>query len=368
MLNLAEDDEQQAVAEMARGLGLEVLSPAAVDTERERAVPEAVWTVLAETGLPAPLSEEMGGGGVPNAVLQTVAVENLAYGDAQATLASVWSGAAGFLISEAGTAAQRTAHADVLRSAAPASAVALYEASGGSPAEWSTSVRVEGDSVRVQGRKVAVAFGESAQLFVVIGADADTGELRGVIVPATGAGVSVKRAERNLAFDSAQFANVEFDVTTSSDALLDSTALALSVARLRLLVAAAQVGTAQRAVEFAAEYGSQRIAFGKPIVGFQGISFLLAQGLGNTAQARLEVLEAATLIDAGVEPERVARAVNDAVAFANESAAETTRNGVQVLGGHGFMTEYPAERWYRMAAFLSTLDFDPQASAFQPGF
>ena len=94
----------------------------------------------------------------------------------------------------------------------------------------------------------------------------------------------------------------------------------------------------------------------------------MADAYSRTEQARLEILDAACLMLNGCEPDAVSAAVSGAVAYASENASETTRNAVQVLGGHGFMTDYPVEQWYRTAAFLSTLDFDPLASSFQPAF
>ncbi|WP_405669789.1 acyl-CoA dehydrogenase family protein [Streptomyces sp. NBC_01530] len=109
MIYLALDDEQEAVTEMTRSLGLDVLYPASKETEAAGAVPPAVWKTIVETGLTAPVSEEFGGGGVPGVVTQMAAVESLAYGDAGITLAALWGGAPSLLISEHGTPAQLSA-------------------------------------------------------------------------------------------------------------------------------------------------------------------------------------------------------------------------------------------------------------------
>ena len=105
MLNLAYDDEQQAVAEMTRDLGSEVLSPAAATTEQQKAVGDEAWQALHSTGLTALVSEDLGGDGIPSAVTQMIAIEQLAHGDPQATIAAVWSGAAAFFVSQHATPA-----------------------------------------------------------------------------------------------------------------------------------------------------------------------------------------------------------------------------------------------------------------------
>ena len=367
MLNLAYDDEQQAVAEMTRDLGSEVLSPAAATNEQQKAVGDEAWQALHSTGLTTLLSEDLGGDGIPSAVTQMIAVEQLAHGDPQATIAAVWSGAAAFCVSQHATPAQRATLREAgIGSAAQRGSVALYGADGTD--ELTTTIEVAGDRVRVRGRKVAVPFAERANTMVVVGREPSSGDLVGVVVPEGREGVSVAPSSGALALDAAGLGVVDLDMDVPVDQLLERDGFAVSVARHRLTLAAVQTGMAQRAIEYAGDYGSQRIAFGKPIVSFQGISFLLADALTRTEQARLEILDAASKIDAGSAAEDVLLAVGGAVAYASENAAETTRNAVQVLGGHGFMTEYPVENWYRIAAYLSTFDFDPYASAFQPVF
>ena len=129
MLNLAQDDEQQAVAEMTRALGSEVLTPAAATTEQQKTVANEAWQALHSTGLTTLLSEDLGGDGIPSAVTQMIAVEQLAHGDPQATIAAVWSGAAAFLVSQHATPAQRASLREAgIGSATQRGSVALYEA------------------------------------------------------------------------------------------------------------------------------------------------------------------------------------------------------------------------------------------------
>jgi alkylation response protein AidB-like acyl-CoA dehydrogenase len=368
MLHLAADDEQLAIVEMTRSLGLEVLYPAAAATESDGAVPPSVWKSLFEAGLSAPLSEDLGGGGVPSAVTHLLAVEQLAYGDAEITLASMWGGAGALLISEHGTDAQRAELIARLANPESRCALALYEGFGRDVTEFQTTLTLDGDYVRVVGQKVAVPFAADADLMVVIGIDTVSGALKAALVSGTDPGITVSSPSGGLAMRAAGLSTVSFDTTIRTSDLLDDRDLAHTVGRLRLMLAAAQTGMAQRALEYAAEYAKQRIAFGKPIASFQGISFMLADAFSRTEQARLEILDAAALTDGQGDLDRMTRAVSAAVSYACENAAETTRNAVQVLGGHGFMTEYPVERWYRTAAFLSTLDFDPLASSFVPAF
>lgn len=371
MLDLEPTEEHLAVAELARGLGLEVLAPAAREAETERSVPEGVWRTLFETGLTVPVPEEFGGGGIPDTVTQMIAVEQLAYGDAGITLAAMWSGSAALLLARHGTEQQTALLRELAGNPDSRAAVALYEGHGRAPAEFTTSIsRTADGSWRVQGRKVAVAFADRADPLIVVGVEPDTGKLRAVLVPPSDPGVVIAADGRGLALDAAPTATVSFDVTVPAGNLLgvaddDAVALANTVGRIRLAVAAAQVGTAQRAVEYAARYATERIAFGRPIAGFQGVSFPLAEAQIRIQAVRLEIAEAATLLDGGEYGDRtdtVTRVVN----YAGEVAAEATRTAVQTLGGHGFIVEHPVELWYRTAAALSALDFDPLCSSFEP--
>jgi alkylation response protein AidB-like acyl-CoA dehydrogenase len=79
--------------------------------------------------------------------------------------------------------------------------------------------------------------------------------------------------------------------------------------------------------------------------------------------ARLELWEVARAVDASDDPALIERLTANAVAHASEAALRATREGVQTLGGHGFITDYPIERWYRCAAALAAIDFDPAAPA-----
>ncbi|WP_206341633.1 MULTISPECIES: acyl-CoA dehydrogenase family protein [Streptomyces] len=365
-MDLQPTEEHLAVAELTRAIGLDVLAPAARTAEEERAVPDDVWRTLVDTGLTMPLSEELGGGGIPDTVTQMIAIENLAYGDPGLTMAALWGGAPALLLSRHGSPEQTAGLARLSEDPKARGAVALYEGYGRGPEDFTTTISTAPDgTVRVKGRKVAVAFAETADPLIVVGRDADTGALRASLVPVSAAGVSVRGTTPGLALDAAALATVSFDVTLAAAAAIDGEELAGTVHRLRLALAAAQVGTATRAVEYASAYATERVAFGKPIAGFQGVSFPLAEALMRIYEVRAEVFEAAVLVDAERYTE-AAPAVTRAVNYASEVAAEATRTAVQTLGGHGFIDEHPVEQWYRSAAALSAIDFDPLRSAFTP--
>jgi alkylation response protein AidB-like acyl-CoA dehydrogenase len=327
-----------------------------------------VWETLFSTGLAVPASEEFGGGGVPDTITQCVAVEELAYGDPGIALAALWSGSAAMLLSLCGSAEQKQQHLPSLATD-PRSrgAIAIYEGFGRAPSEWTTSLRKNGGCWELSGRKVAVAHAAEANPLIVVGLESGSGRLVAAIVPSSSSGVTISPDDRHIALDAAPtFTITMHEEFVPGGEILpadDGVALDQAVGRLRLLLAAANIGCARRAVEYAAAYALQREAFGKPIAAFQGVSFLLAEASMRVQAARLDTHYAASLIDAGESAEE---AVSQAVNYASVAATQSTRDSVQVLGGHGFITDHPVELWYRSAAAISAIDFDPLLSSFEP--
>jgi hypothetical protein len=370
MFHVSLTDEHRSVADMCRSIATEVVAPAARQAEADQAVPPSVWRALLDTGLTQPVAEELGGSGVPDTVTQMIAAENLAYGDPGIALAALWGGAAAHLLGHHGATTHRELLTELLANPDQRLGLAFYEGFGREVSELTTTVQVSDDAVRVRGRKVGVPFVTTAASFLVVGNDPAAGDVRLVLVPASSAGVVVERGTGWLALEAADPGAVEFDVSVPLERLVggaeaDSAAIATSLQWLRLIVAAVQLGAAQRSVDYASKYATERVAFGQPISAFQGVAFPLAEAQMRLAQLRLEIAEAASRLDLEVFDDH-SRSVAAAVSYAADVAPEATRTAVQTLGGHGFIKDHPVEIWYRSCAALSTLDFDPVAAAFSP--
>jgi alkylation response protein AidB-like acyl-CoA dehydrogenase len=119
--------------------------------------------------------------------------------------------------------------------------------------------------------------------------------------------------------------------------------------RTRLGAAAQAVGIAQGATDVAVAYAKERIAFGKPIIDLQGIQFKLADMQTGTAAARALLYQAATLADRDPPPPDLAAYTSMAKLFASDNAMRVTVEAVQVLGGSGYVNDYPVERMMRDA-------------------
>jgi alkylation response protein AidB-like acyl-CoA dehydrogenase len=374
-VELTLSDELTAVADLARAIGLEKLSPAARAAESARRVEDDVWMAMVQTGLTVLTATTDDGDGMVDAVTHVIAAENFAYGDPGIAAGALWSGATAMLLSQHGTPEQADQASRQWSDPAARGALAMYEPYGRGPDEWTTAVSSHDGSVTVRGSKVAVPFAHEAETLIVVGNDPGTGLLHAVLVPRDSKGVTLHPVYGSVGLDAAPMSAVDFDLTMPAGSLLgggslDPIALAVCIERVRLLLGAVAIGVAQRAIDYASAYATDRVAFGRPIAGFQGVSFLLADKQIRVEAARLQVAFAATEVDAGASDlpalGRIRLAVRDAVNYAADVAAMTTRDAVQVLGGHGFIVDHPVELWYRAAAALAALDFDPLCSSFEP--
>jgi alkylation response protein AidB-like acyl-CoA dehydrogenase len=375
MFDLDTTDETRAVTELGRSIGMDVLFPLAKQAEAAAEMPTAARNALFESGLTVAVASEFGGGGVLSCSTEVAAIEALSYGDAGLTLASAWSGAASTIVALLGSASQQ---AEVLpqlaTNAATRATVALYEGYGRSPSEFATRLTPRlGVGFVLTGAKVAVSDPHHAERLLVVARDPDEDGFRIVMVKPDHAGVIISTPVASLALDAARLCSVSFDCEIDKNDVLSGqanmgqsdNATHLALSRVRLLVAAASLGCAQRAIDYAAKYANERIAFGKPISAFQGVSFLLAEAAIRLGAARVEVLEVADRIDHG-DAHDIERRTTNAVNYTGAVAAQAARDAMQVLGGHGFIKDHPVEIWYRTTAALAALDFDPLCTAFEP--
>ena len=371
MFDLSRELEHDAVTTVVADVAAALLDPAAREAEASRAVPERVWNGLLDIGLTTPVDVAYGGGGIPDPFTQLLAIEGLAHGDPGIAAAATWSGNAALLVGACGTDAQR--HAILpgfVTDPTRRGSVAMYEGFGRAPSEYTTTISAEGDGWRIVGRKVAVPFCAAAESIIVVGVDPSDGRLRAALVDrsAPGVGVVSDAASGHIALDAAATATVVLDTVVGSEQVIggpdaDPELLARVASRLRLAVAALALGCASRARSYACAYASERIAFGRPIAALQGVSFMMADAEMQLDAARLEAWHTATTLDDTPIAE-LERAVSRAVNYSCAVACAVTRDAIQVLGGHGFIEDHPVERWYRAAAALSAVDFDPTCTPF----
>jgi alkylation response protein AidB-like acyl-CoA dehydrogenase len=215
----------------------------------------------------------------------------------------------------------------------------------------------DGDDWILGGEKNWITNLGIADLFVVFAVtDPEEGHSRGIsafVVEADWPGVSVGKLEHKMGIRGSPTGQPVFtDVRVPGENLIGEPGEGFKVAmatldRSRLGVAAQGLGIAQGATDYAAAYAKERRQFGKPIIGFQGIQFKLADMETQCAAARELLYKACAKVDRR-EPD-MGKYSAMAKLFCSDTAMNVTTEAVQVLGGYGYVKEYPVERMMRDA-------------------
>jgi acyl-CoA dehydrogenase len=234
-------------------------------------------------------------------------------------------------------------------------AFALSEPEAGSdPASLRTTAVRDGDEWVINGQKNWITNAGIADFYLVFAkTDREHNRSSCFVVEADRHGFDAGKLEHKLGIKGSPTGSPSFtDVRVPADNLLGVEGKGLSVAlatleRTRLGAAAQAVGIAQGATDYAAGYARERIAFGKPINQMQGIQFKLADMETRTAAARELLYKACAKADRS-EPD-LAKYSSMAKLFASDNAMFVTLEAIQVLGGYGYVNEYPVERMMRDA-------------------
>lgn len=297
--------------------------------------------------------------GETDALAFCLAAESLAAGDPAAALAWTTSRQVAWLIARCGTETQQKEWLGRFADDAlfPASLL-LYEGFGRVPTETETTARRDGAGWVIDGDKIAVAHSTDAPVALVVARD-ESGRLVAFLSDEFRDSITfVTPASGPLALASVPLASARITgLRVSSDAILAEGDLVRELAVCRLAQAAVSVGVADGTTRYAANWGRNRIAFGKPLVGFQGYSFVLADLFMDIEAARLGIQHAL-----GVPPDEVEALTSAVVGQINQLVGDAGREGVELMGVHGVITDHPAERFFRSAAVLSSIDFDPTSS------
>ena len=344
--DLQPTDEQRVLRSTLHDFAAEVLRPAARDCETAKQTSEDIFRQAHEIGVTAPVEEEFGGAGLFDAVTHCIVAEELAWGDPGIAYYLIGSGLASVILGLAGTDEQRRAHLPAFGAESPVkSYVALGEKIAAGDLE-SLETSVDGD--KVSGTKYGVLNASDASVGIVVGRSGN--ELAAAVVDAS-TDVDIIKTEDKLGLEAAPTSVVNFGV--AGEALTPGPELTRAILRAKLMTGALAVGCARASLEYASQYAIEREAFGKPIGAFQGISFKIADMAIEVDAARMSVWRAAWKIDRG-------EATLSDVAEANGQALGTAvlcgDDGVQVLGGHGYIRDHPVEKWFRDAVTLSVFD------------
>jgi len=348
------NEEQSDIRNTVRRFTEQEINPHAGIWDENNYFPREIYAKMATLGLMGMTIPEEYGGNMLNRLTGALVYEELAKGDmATAGGLSVHNMVAG-TIARLGNDEQRQRWVPRLASGELLGAFSLSEAGAGSDAA-SLQCRAErtGDSYTINGSKMWVTNGGEADVYMLM---ARTGAMQGsagiscFIIEKGTPGFSFGKTERKMGLHSSPTRELIFEqchIPASNRLGEEGQGFKIALSTLdggRINIGAIVVGVAQAAFETATAYAREREQFGKAISEFQGIQFMLADMAMKVEAARLLVYEAAYKFDQG---QNASMAASMAKCFATDVAMEVTTNAVQVLGGAGYVRDYPVERYMR---------------------
>jgi alkylation response protein AidB-like acyl-CoA dehydrogenase len=350
---LMPSQESADLIELTRDIADKELRPLADEAERAHAFPREVFATLGRAGLLSlPYPEEYGGGGQPYEVYLQVLEEIAAAWAAVGVGVSVHALSC-FGLFHAGSEEQKRRWLPDMLGGELLGAYCLSEAHAGSdPAAMRTRAVREGDDYVITGAKAWTTHGGAADFYKVMARTSDDGG-RGIscfLVPADAPGLTADTPEDKMGLMSSVTATMLFDrvrVPAQRRLGAEGQGLPIALAGLdsgRLGIAAVATGVAQAALDVAVKYARERESFGQPVIGHQGLAFLLADMAAAVESARATYLHAARLRDAG---RPFSRQASIAKLVATDNAMRVTTDAVQVLGGAGYTRDFPVERYMR---------------------
>ncbi|MBB4674489.1 alkylation response protein AidB-like acyl-CoA dehydrogenase [Crossiella cryophila] len=356
-------DEATALLELTREIADKELAPRAAAAESTGAFPREAFRTLGRAGLLGlPYPEEFGGGAQPYEVYLQVVEELsrawLAVGLGVSVHTLSCHALAGY-----GSTEQRERWLGELIGGELLGAYCLSESHCGSDAAALRTTAKTGESgdYTVSGTKAWITHGGVADFYTLLartGVDGPKG-ISAFLVDADTPGVTAAPPERKMGMKASTTAQVIFDaavVPAGRRLGAEGQGFAIAMDALnsgRLGIAAAAVGVAQAALDVAVDYARERSAFGQPIAEFQGVSFLLADAAAGIEASRQLYLSAARRKDAGLP---FATQAAMAKLIATDTCMKVTTDMVQVLGGAGYVEDYPVERYMREAKVLQIVE------------
>ena len=362
-----EAQEHAALLELTRQIADRELRPRAGAAERAGEFPREMFRLLGRAGLLGlPYPGPLGGGGQPYQTYLQV-VEELARAWLTVGLGVSVHTLTCYPLATAGAPEQQQRWLPAMLGGELLGGYCLSEpASGSDAAALRTRAQPDGPDYILNGVKAWVSHAGQADFYTVFArtsGDPDgPGRARGISclhVPARTPGVSAAPAEHKMGMRGSVTAQMIFEEARLPAGHLvgeEGQGFALALAALdagRLGIAACATGVGQAALDAAVSWARQRQQFGRPLADFQGISFLLADMATAVEAARALYLSAARRKDAGLP---FAPQAAMAKLFASDAAMRVTTDAVQVLGGYGYVEDFPAERLMREAKALQIVE------------
>ncbi|MGH2502999.1 MAG: acyl-CoA dehydrogenase family protein [Ktedonobacterales bacterium] len=349
--------EEQMMLEMVRDLARERVAPRAAEIDAKGEFPWDMKELLAKQDiLGMPFPEELGGLGSSELSILMV-IEELAKACATTSLLLCVQQLGSLPILLAGTEEQKRRWIPKLATGEWLASFGLTEPGSGSDAgAMATKAVRKGDSYVLNGVKHFITNAGIAHVNTVFASTNPAAGTRGIsafVVEDGTPGFRLGKVEHKMGICGSQTGELVFEeCEIPAENLLGKEGEGFKIAlatldRTRPGIAAQALGIAQGALDFATQYAQQRVQFGRPIFANQAIQFMLADMDIKTEAARQLVYHVGELMDGGANSFGRESAI--AKTFASDTAIDVTNDAIQVLGGYGYMKEFPVERMMRDA-------------------
>jgi alkylation response protein AidB-like acyl-CoA dehydrogenase len=357
-----ETEDQKEIRELARRFARDKILPTVEKDEETGTFRREIIKSLGDLGLTGiPTREQFGGAGLGYQEYQAV-IEEIASVSTSYAISVAVSGLPQIILQTFGSDSQKQKYIPHLASGNWVGAFALSEPSSGSDAASLRTMAVkQGDHYLVNGTKLWITQADTADIMILMARTGGEGA-KGVssfIIEKGMPGLKMGKREKKMASHvdhtmEVLFENVKVPVANLLANEGDGMKIALSALDSgRITIAATALGIARSSIKEAIKHANLREQFGKPILEFQGVGFMIADMLTQYQSAKLLVQRAAYLKDNQL-PFSIAAA--QAKLHATDMAMQVTTDAVQVLGGSGYTQEFPVERYMREAKMLQIVE------------
>jgi alkylation response protein AidB-like acyl-CoA dehydrogenase len=350
------DEEYEALRESVRALATKKIAPFAKAVDEESRFPQEAYEALQSADLAAAHVDSKYGGQGADALATVIIIEEVARVCGSSSLIPAVNKLGSLPIILAGSDELKEKYLTQLAKGKGFSYCLSESEAGSDAAAMKTKAVKNGDDWVISGSKKWISNAGFSDFYTVLAQTDSSLGAKGItafVIEKSDAGVSFGAHEKKMGFRGSPTREVYFDdVKISDDRRLGQigSGFALAMQTLdhtRITIAAQALGIAQGAFEVATKYSHERKQFGKEIFDFQGVQFMLADMAMNIAAARSLTYAAAVKSERGEKDLTFFSAA--AKCFATDVAMKVTTDAVQVLGGYGYVSDYPVERMMRDA-------------------
>ncbi len=353
-------EDQLEMKEIARRIAQEKIKPLSEEYDEKGIFPWDIVEIMAQSDLFAVLVPEEYDGISGKVLDLSIVTEELSKVDTGIALAFGATGLGLYPILLSGSEEQKQKWLPQIAAGKRLAAFALTEANAGSDAgAIETTATADGDHYILNGTKQWITNGGDAEIYTVFAMTNKAKGARGCscfVVEKGTPGFEFGKKENKMGIRSSSTRELIFDnCRVPKENMIGKEGTGFITAmktfdKSRPMVGSQAVGVAAGALDIAAKYSKERYQFGKPISAFQGVQFMLADMATQVEAARALVYQTARMIDAGSK--KFSKESAMCKYFASDVAMKVTTDAVQILGGYGYMKEYPVEKMMRDAKIL----------------